>query len=259
MHKDVMGLLGRMGLKDRESRVYLACLKFKAGLFIFEISKETRLVRSTADLIARRLQQRGFLNKVKVGRRLRYMALAPEALLFRQKQLAEDLEQVVPLLSNIGGQRKDMEILYFEGAEGLRRVYEDILLQLKFAHKSKKDILAFTSSSHPTVLFPNMHRAFIKKRIKNGSWYRAIASQEAEAVPEYRDNPKELRTVKFVPDENFKLSMATEVYVDNVMIYSLAPPVGGVIIRNEKIADSMRALFYLMWRLLPDEGETAKR
>ena len=120
MYKDIMALLGRMGLKDREGRVYLACLKHKDGLFIYEIAKETRIGRSTADLIVKRLVQRGLLNKVKVGRRLRFFAQAPEAVLFRQKQLVEDLEQVVPILVGLGGQKKDMEILYFEGVQGFR-------------------------------------------------------------------------------------------------------------------------------------------
>src|SRR5271168_3400501 len=116
MRKDIMALFGRLGLKDRERRIYIACLRYKAGLFLYEIARETRITRSTVDLTVRRLLQHGFLNKVKVGRRQRYFALAPEALLFRQKQLTEDLEQVVPLLANIGGGKKDMDILHFEGA-----------------------------------------------------------------------------------------------------------------------------------------------
>ena len=44
-----------------------------------------------------------------------------------------------------------------------------------------------------------------------------------------------------------------ETYADSVMIYSPNKPFGGVVIRNQKIADSMRALFYLVWNLLPDE------
>ncbi|MDP9126696.1 MAG: BlaI/MecI/CopY family transcriptional regulator [Pseudomonadota bacterium] len=252
MHKDVMTLLTRMGLKDRERRIYMACLKYKDGMFIYELAQETRITRSTVDLTVRRLVQSGFLNKVKVGRRLRYFALAPEAVLFRQKQLAEDWEQLVPLLSNIAGQKKDMEILHFEGVDGLRRVYEDILLQLKFANGRKRDLLSFSSGVNIVRIFPNIQKAFINKRIKTGAWFRAISTQESSLVPEWMNNAKQLRAVKYIPEKNFQLSMTTDIYGDNVMMYSPVPPVGGVIIRNEKIADSMRALFNLMWRLLPE-------
>lgn len=256
MHKDIMGLLGRVGLKDRERRIYIACLRHKSGLFIFEIARETRITRSTVDLTVRRLVQHGFLNKVKSGRRLRYFALAPEALLFRQKQLAEDLEQVVPMLANIGGEKKDMEILHFEGTEGLRRIHQDVLLHLRFAPPEKKDLLSFSSGANVMRIFPDMQKIFINKRIKLGSWYRAISTPESANVPEWTNNAKQLREVKYVSDKDFNWSMTTEIYADNVMIYSPMPPIGGVIIRNEKIADSMRALFYLMWRLLPDGGKT---
>lgn len=253
MHKDIMDLLKRMGLKDREGRIYLACLRQKDGLFIFEIARETKITRSTVDLTVRRLLKRGFLNKVKVGRRLRYFAQTPEALLFRQKQLTEDWEQVVPLLAKLGGARKDMEILYFEGAEGFRQAYEDALLNLKFATGAKRELLGFSSGIQAIRLFPAMPKAFIRKRIKLGVWYRGIAPREATSVPAYVPNAKELRAMRYLPTRDFPFLADMNIYADSVMIYSPLQPVGGVIIRNERVADSLRALFNLLWTMLPED------
>ncbi len=253
MYKDIIDLLSRLGLKNREGRIYLACLANKDGLFIHEIVKETRVIRSTVDMTTKRLTQRGFLTKVKVGRRFRFFAQAPEAILFRQKQLVEDLEQVVPLLSKISGQKKDMEILYFEGQQGFRQVHNDILLQLKFASDVKKDILSFSSGTDFMRLYPQI-KSFITKRIKNGSWYRGITHRTAASIPEWSSNAKALRTVKFIGDEAYDFRMDVQIYADNVALYSTSAPVGGVIIRNEKIADSMRALFNLVWKSLPDSA-----
>jgi predicted DNA-binding transcriptional regulator len=161
MHKDTISLLGRMGLKNRESRIYLTCLRHKDGLFIYEIAKETRITRSTVDLNVRRLVQRGFLNKIMTGRRFRFFAQAPEAILFRQKQLVEDLEQVVPMLNKIGGEKKDMEILYFEGAQGYKQVHDHALLHIKFSPSSKKDLLSFSSGANSMRLYPNMRKEFM--------------------------------------------------------------------------------------------------
>jgi sugar-specific transcriptional regulator TrmB len=252
MYKDIMNLLGRLGLKDRESRVYLACLKYKDGLFVYEIAKETRITRSTVDFIVKRLLQRGFLNKVKVGRRLRYFAQDPEAVLFRQKQLVEELEQVAPILSGLGGQRKDMDIFYFEGAHGFRQVQNDILLNLKFAEGEKKRLLGFYSGLDYLKIFPDAHKAFISRRIKMGVWGYAIATRSSAGKAEWSNDPKYLRQFKFVSEEDFPFRMIVEIYADNVMLYSPVKPVGGVVIRNDKIADSMRALFNLVWTLLPE-------
>jgi len=252
MHKDIIGLLKRMGLKDRESRIYLTCLRHKDGLFIFEIAKETRITRSTVDLTVRRLLQRGLLNKVKVGRRVRFFAQAPEAVLFRQKQLVEDLEQVVPMLAKIGGEKKEMEILYFEGAQGFRQVHDDILLQTKFASGPKKDILSFASGADSIRLYPDIQKLFINKRVKNGIWYKGLAPKNSAHVREWLSDPKSLRTVKYMPADMDAFHIDAQIYADNVMLYSPTQPIGGVIIRNQKIADSMRALFNLVWKLLPE-------
>ena len=252
MQKDAVRLLNRLGLKDRESRIYLACLRTADGLFTHEIVKTTRITRSTTDVMVRRLLARGFLNRVKVGRRYRFFAQPPEAILFRQKQLTEDFEKAIPLLSQIGGQRKENEILYFEGAKGAREIYNDILLVTQFAVGEKRDILAIVSGKDFVSLFPDMQKAFIAKRIRNKSWYKAIATATSEHIPEYTNDPKALRHVKYVTDEDFLFRIEMLVYGDNVMMYSPTPPVGGVIIRNEKISDSMRSLFYLLWKILPE-------
>jgi len=252
MHKDIMELLNRIGLKNRESKIYLTCLGFKDGLFIHEIAKHTRITRSTVDLTARRLAQRGFLNKIKVGRRFRYFALAPDAVLFRQKQLVEDLENVVPILQKVSGTKKDMEILYYEGTQGFKQVHDDALLQITFAPETKKDILSFSSGYDSLRLYPNMQKQFINKRIKNGSWYKAIAPRSSALVPEWTSNAKALRSIKYMPSEDYLFTIDIQIYADTTMLYSTTQPIGGVIIRNEKITESMRALFHHMWKLLPE-------
>ncbi len=254
MHKDIKSLMRRLGLREREGLIYLTCLQQKNGLFIYEIAKATRITRSTVDLTTQRLVRRGFLNKIKVGRRLRYIADAPEALLFRQKQLVEDLEQVVPLLSKIGNQQQDTEVIYFEGGEGYVRAHEDVLLNMTFAEGEKKDLLSFSSGVDAVRLFPNMQKQFINKRIKKGAWYKAIAPQSSKKVREWISDPKALRAVKYLPGSIERFHVDMQIYADNVMLYSPTPPVGGVVIRNAKIADSMRSLFALVWSLLPEEN-----
>ncbi len=181
-----MGLMKRLGLKDRESRIYFICLRNKGGFFIHEIAKQTRLARSTVDLNVRRLVQRGFLNRIMVGRRLRYMATTPETVLFRQKQLTDDLEQIVPLLTKLDGRKQETEVIYFEGVEGLRRVHDDNLLQTKFASSAKKHVFGFSSGADTIKLYPNIQKTYINKRVKNGVWFKAIAPYDSRGVREWK-------------------------------------------------------------------------
>ena len=254
MHKDILSLMKRLGLKEKEARIYLVCLSNKNGLFIYEIAKITRIIRSTVDLTVRRLSQQGFLNKIRVGRRQRYTAQAPEAILFRHKQLVEDLEQVIPVLSQMGGQKQETDVIYFEGREGYQRIYEDVLRNLCFAEGEKRDLLSFTSGVDAMRLFPNMKKTVIDKRIKNGSWFRGIAPQDSKTVREWTSSAKALREIKYLPKDLGDFHIDANIYADNIMLYSPTNPIGGVVIRNAKIAEAMRSLFKLVWNLLPDEN-----
>ena len=86
-----------------------------------------------------------------------------------------------------------------------------------------------------------------------GVWFRGITPRSAVEVFEYKKDASFLRDIKQVDGKKFPFKATFEAYADSVMIYSPTKPFGGVVIRNHKIADSMRSLFYLVWDLLPDD------
>lgn len=252
MFKDVMTLFTRMSLKPKDTKVYLSCLHHKEGLFVHEIVKETRVNRSTVDVILQRLINLDFINKVKVERRYKYFAQSPETILFKQEEIVNDLRKVMPVLSKLGSQKEETEIRFFEGRDGIRQIYDDMLLRLKFAEGDSRQIVSFVTGTDSLKSFPDMQKQFIDKRIKSGTWYRAIIPHSSIHLSEYSNNPASFRAVKSVDDKKFPFKATFETYADSVMIYSPVKPFGGVVIRNQRIADSMRSLFYLVWGLLPE-------
>ncbi len=255
MFQDVVMMLSRMGLKDKDGTVYLVCLHFKDGLFVHEIVKETKLKRSTIDVILDRLIDQGFMNKVKVGNRFKYIAQSPEAILFKQEEVLEDFRTILPMLSKLGAEKGETEIRFFEGKKGLKQIYDDILLKLKFAEGDGRQLIGFTSGIDVMKVFPNIQKNFIDKRIKIGVPYKSIVPTTSKNVKQYITDASELRAIKNIDSKKFPFKSTFEIYADSVMIYSPHKPFGGVVIRNEKIADSMRALFYLVWNLLPDDNQ----
>lgn len=250
MFRDVLSLLGRMGLRDAESRIYMVCLASDQGLFTHEIVKQTKLKRSTIDVMVKRLLQDGFLTKIKLGRRFQFQAQKPESLLFRQEELVEDWRQVIPVLKRIHTSNAKTEVLFFEGADGLQQVLDDILLHMKLAPEDKKEILALASGAEWTHLLPDVEKKFIAKRIKHGIHYRVLGTKTSKNVEAFQNNPKKLRRAKFI-DDRLSFIGDIQIYADNVSIYSLAKPVGGVIIRNPALAASLRSLLDFVWDLVP--------
>jgi hypothetical protein len=109
-----------------------------------------------------------------------------------------------------------------------------------------------TSRCNENDSYPNIQKSFISKRIKNNSWYKGITYKSVEKISEWSNDPKSLRQIKYIGDEAFSFRSDIQIYADSVMLYSTTPPIGSVIIRNEKIADSMCGLFDLMWKFLPE-------
>ncbi len=252
MFQDVIQLLTRMGLKQKDASVYLSCLHFKEGLYIHEIVTETKIHRSTVDVCLERLKEASFISSVKVGARHKYFAQSPEALLLKQENLTEDLKSLLPLLSHLGADKGDTEIRFFEGKKGIAQIYDDVLLNLKFTKGETKELVGFSSGTDVMKIYPELRKTFIEKRIKMGAWYKAIVPQTSLMISEYTSDAQELRAIKTLKPENFPFRIIFETYADSVMIYSPTKPLGGVIIRNHKIARSMRTLFYLVWNMLPE-------
>lgn len=254
MFKDVASLFSRLNLKPREIKVYLACLHHKEGMFVHEIVRETRIHRSTVDVVLQRLISLDFINKIKVERRYKFFAQSPEAVLFRQEEITEDLRKIIPLLGKLGQSSDKTEIRFFEGREGIRQIYDDILMRLKFSEGEGRQLVSFASGLNVVKTFPEIQKQFIDKRIKMGVWYRAIVPSTSTGAAEYKPDKKSLREIKAIDDRKFPFKATFETYADSVMIYSPIKPYGGVVIRNQHIADSMRSLFRLVWELLPDSA-----
>jgi predicted transcriptional regulator len=250
MFRDVLSLLGRMGLRDSESRIYMVCLASEQGLFTHEIVRQTKIKRSTVDVMVKRLLQQNFLTKIKVGRRFQYQAQKPEALLYRQEELLGEWRDVVPFLKKIHAPQTKTEVLFFEGADGFRQVHEDILLHLKFVDPEKRELFSLSSADDFMKLFPDLEKAFINKRLKHKISYRALATETKHTRKIWASDLKQLRTTKFIADKlDFRGDIS--IYADNVAIYSTTKPLGGVVIRNPALASSLRSLLNFVWDLVP--------
>ena len=131
MYQDAFDALGKLGLKRDEAKVYLACLRNKGGLFVHEIAGQTKVKRSTVDLILRRLAGKGFLNSFREGARRKFVAAAPETLVFDFQRSLEDFRAFIPMLMRLGSNSEQTRVTFHEGAKGVKAVFDDIVLTMK--------------------------------------------------------------------------------------------------------------------------------
>ncbi|MBI1274319.1 MAG: hypothetical protein GC131_09605 [Alphaproteobacteria bacterium] len=250
MLPDIFRALRQMQLKDSESRIVIALMRRKDGMFVHDLVKQTKLPRSSVVLILKRLFDRSLVTKIKEGRRLKYRAQSPEHILFSQEQLVENLRELVPFLKRMGASDKVMDVQFLDGPEGIRQIYRDMLLNFRFAEGPKRELYEIASGADALKVFPDMPQTFIRRRIQMGVPIRIIAPDTSRHVPVYISDSKELREVKYFDGRAFPFRVSFDIYADNISTYSTVPPVGGVIIRSEQLADSMRSLFNLLWQTI---------
>jgi hypothetical protein len=139
-------------------------------------------------------------------------------------------------------------VLFYEGREGVRTVLQDALTQ------NPKELLAFSSAD---LLEDVFGRSFLdsywKKRVELKIPARGIMPKTASAIALFTPerNQRQLRRIKFMPEEQFKFNDLFEIYDNNIAFFSLTPgSEHGIIIRSKSIAASMRGLFESIWALL---------
>lgn len=247
MLENVGKILSRIGLKDPEIKVYLTCLENKQGLFVAEIAKKTGIKRSTINLILERLTEKKFVTYHLDGSRKLFSAEPPESLLFHLEDSLNDLRGLIPLLHIASGADKKTKIRFFEGKEGVEKIYADILLTLKISRDPKKEQLAISSGEDVFELTPEHQKSFINKRVKERIPLRWIAPEDNISRELDKMSDKEFRKMKFFDSKKYKFHIEIDVYADKVALISLDKERSGVIIENKSLAESFRSLFNLLW------------
>lgn len=247
MLEDVGKILNRIGLKDPEIKVYLTCLENKQGLFVSEIAKKTGIKRSTVNLIIDRLTERNFITYHLDGSRKLFSAEPPESLLFHLEDSLSDLRGLIPLLRITSGGDKKTKIRFFEGKEGVEKIYTDTLLTLKINRDPKKELLAISSGADVYDLIPEHRKQFINKRVKERIPIRWIAPEDKISRKLDETSAKEFRQMKFFDKRKYQFNIEIDVYADKIALISLSGERNGVIIENKSLAESFRSLFNLLW------------
>ena len=132
MWKIIKQNLEKIGFKENEIKVYLACLQFPQGLLVVDIVKQTNIKRGTVNLILERLTKAGYVTFYLDGHRKRYQAENLETIIFNFEENLKELKSILPLLLKPSPQQKT-KVRFFQGKDGLEQIFYDILLSCKLA------------------------------------------------------------------------------------------------------------------------------
>ncbi|MCW1930093.1 MAG: helix-turn-helix domain-containing protein, partial [Candidatus Kerfeldbacteria bacterium] len=237
-------LFEHFGLTDKEAALYLASLKLGAAT-VSELATEARIKRPTAYTVIQSLLLKGYLSYAG-GTVRRYSPLKPERLLTLYQRNLKAFTQLLPQLTELATQHQyKPQMKFFMGADGVRSIYEESLLQPKGT-----EILCLGNAQAVEDSLPGFGEWYINKRVAGKIKMRALVTDNAYHKKIQARDTQELRTTRLTSFPLFTQEMEMNVYRDTVSLVSFENDQWvGIIIQSNIFASGFRQMFEVLWKL----------
>jgi len=233
--------LREYGLSEKEAKVYTMLLSLGAST-VTNISKKTNLIRTTTYDILKSLKEKGIVSFVIKNKVQYFQATNPEKLIQILEEKKTKIKSILPDLKNLHLEVSKLPAVeLYEGREGIKSVYQDIL-------DDKKSLSAFSNTHFIFNVLPFFVPNFIKNRIKNKIFIRLLNEKSEETIELMKNkDKKEMRDTRFI-SELKDIPITEYIYGDKVAILStnLDDPFG-ILIRNKDFAKAQKLIFELLW------------
>jgi predicted transcriptional regulator len=242
----IRSLLKRLGLSEREIEIYIALLSLKSAK-ASTIAKIARQPRTLTYPMLERLEQKGIVARVVKGSTLYFVAESPRRLLSYASERTKELQQLEGLLEQAMPQLESLtnphtgepRITLLHGMDGMKQVYRDAL---------QHEILGIFN---PAVMYEafggNLHTMILGDDVKLRGKDLFVDGPAVERFLKEM-KPHDDYQVRVLSKEH-KFLTDTLIYGDTVVLFSYDDEKTIVRIENQKLADTFRAWFQLMWQM----------
>ncbi|MEK7159337.1 MAG: helix-turn-helix domain-containing protein [Patescibacteria group bacterium] len=236
--------LQKIGLSDKEAKVYLAVLGLgKAS--VQTIAAKAGVNRATTYSVLGTLKEKGLCSTFQKVKKTFYVVSSPEYLkeMFEIKKVEieekqKTLEVLLPELSAIySNQKQDPVIRYFEGKQGMLNCVKELsnktsdIEPLRMIYN--RDLLNQTFT-------PEEREKYKKIRLGNRIQSKVLYNNQAGEISSSPDGQR-IR----IPAEKFPITCDIGIRGDKVRIASLGKRLSAVLITDKEIAGTLKALFDL--------------
>lgn len=228
--------LGNIGLTRSEIKIYLCLLELNSAS-ASEIAEKSGIYRKNTYDALNKLIKKGLVSSAKVETKQIFTATNPQRLLDFVELRKKEIQSVLPELKTLFKSKPLMEeVSVFQGNEGLKTIFEDIL-------KSNLNYDIFGSDNKFKEFLPYYYPHYQKRKTDSGIRSRAIYSENER----HKDIVKEfIGEVRFL-SKDFVHPSTTIVYGRKVAILIWKENPFGILISSEEVSESYRYYFELLW------------
>ncbi|MBU0981089.1 hypothetical protein KKC94_00170 [Patescibacteria group bacterium] len=237
---ELSDVLTDIGLTDKEAKVYLATLELGDSP-ASDIALRAKINRVSCYDILKKLINRGFISTYTKNKIKFFGATEPDTIRLDARKRYMNFKAALPALRRLYGKTSHPRIRYYEGLEGIKKVYQDTLT-------AKTEIFNYADSKSIRDYWPNYDEEYIKNRVKNSIYLKGISPLDEYGKEVVKKNSQSFREIRLVPRSEFSFANEINIYDDKVAIISFGQDeILGMIIESPEIADTQRAIFLMAW------------
>lgn len=255
MAEDLENGLRKLGLDEKQAKVYLAALELGPSP-VQKIAQRAGIPRATTYLVLDDLKNIGLVTTFEQGKKTNFVAEAPRQLSDLVERNEKTLEEqrelvktVIPELDKLGQFKQSIRpvVRYYEGSTAVRSFVKDLLSQktggevLNFLHLDKAE-KTLASANYP---IEKVREQRLKLKINSRVIYTSSKGPQKNA-----NTP--LRKAKYLVEKDLPFDADISIRDNKVFFIPYGTTLRGIVIEDEAIAQAMKIIFNLTWDLLPD-------
>lgn len=241
--------LQKLGLSDKQIKVYLACLQLGVDTVV-NIAKFSAQKRPTVYLVLDDLENMGLVSRTHKGKKTFIKAEDPKRLLIDINLKQEIAETTLPSLQaiyNIDPEKPNIKI--GDGMQGVANTYNGIFTYL--TTHPKEELLIFGSLKDAKERFEaQVIDTFYRSMAKSQNIVREIGNDDHETRKYYRGsvklNPK--HEIRLIRNEGSFVQTDNMIYGNTLVIFSVKEQIFATTIESANIAETYKTLFNMAWR-----------
>ena len=241
--------LCRLGLSDKESKVYLASLELGAAA-VQKIAQKAGVKRATTYVAIESLVDRGLMSSVVKGKKTYYTSESPKRLLGiidAERNAVEKKQDIIKdllpdLLAIVSSSAEKPKLSFYEGLEGLRIIQEDVLVSVG----NKLENVVSLDDAEKVVTDSQDILSFRETLHRRGVDVRILYSSKKKPLSIPREFQKRWK-IKKIDQDKYPIHGEITLYGDKVAAFSYRGKIVGTIIESKEIAQTIRVLFEIAW------------
>jgi len=238
--------LEKLGFTPEEVKVYVALLETGGG-FASTIARKASAHRVTTYNTLENLEKKGYVRVSKKAGIKFYYAVNPKVILNQIESTYNTAKTLIPELIDLQNTFSfKPKIQFFEGEEGVKIIFNDIL-------DSEGEVLGYTNFQIAEEMMKNFLNEYSQKALKLKKKHRLLCPNDAfhkEFIPKNLKDRLESGILEIfaVNPTHFVFKNLQYIYGDKVAIVSMdKDEMIGVIIESKSNAETNRSIFNLAW------------